>query len=104
MAGIGSRLGSPLPSAKRVAIDTLLFDRLLALWCEDLEHYTAQRPMPYFDLRDTFGWALKPTLPQLRDWLAACLASHSLDPAETDGFARARYFTRMATAAPAGRC
>ena len=73
-----------------MVIDALLFDRPLALWCEDLEHYAAQRPMPYFDFRDVFGWALKPTLAELRDWLAARLASQPLESAEIEGFARAR--------------
>ena len=46
--------------------------------------------MPYFDFRDVFGWALKPTLAELRDWLAARLASQPLESAEIEGFARAR--------------
>ncbi|MGH8712763.1 MAG: CDP-glycerol glycerophosphotransferase family protein, partial [Casimicrobiaceae bacterium] len=61
-----------------VVIDALLFDRPLALWCEDFEHYATQRPMPYFDFRDTFGWAFKSTLSELRDWLGARLASQPL--------------------------
>ena len=73
-----------------VVIDALLFDRPLALWCADFEHYAAQRPMPYFDLRQTFGWAFKSTLAELRDWLAARLESRPLESAEADGFARAR--------------
>ena len=82
-------------------IDALLFDRPLALWCEDLEHYAAQRPMPYFDFRDVFGWALKPTLAELRDWLAARLASQPLESAEIEGFARARALVPQAP--PRGR-
>ena len=31
-----------------VVIDALLFDRPLALWCEDFETYTSLRPLPYF--------------------------------------------------------
>ncbi len=73
-----------------VVIDALLFDRPLALWCADFEHYAAQRPMPYFDFRHTFGWAFKSTLAELRDWLAARLESRPLEPVEADGFARAR--------------
>ena len=48
-----------------VVIDALLFGRPLALWCEDLETYTRLRPLPYFDFRNTFGWALRKTLPRL---------------------------------------
>jgi CDP-glycerol glycerophosphotransferase (TagB/SpsB family) len=73
-----------------VVIDSLLFDCPLALWCPDFAHYAAHRPMPYFDFRDTFGWALKSTLAELRDWLAARLESRPLEPAESEGFARAR--------------
>jgi len=73
-----------------VAIDALLFDRPLALWCEDLDRYAAERPLPYFDFRDTFGWALKPTLAQLREWLADRLESRPLSASVQDGFARAR--------------
>jgi len=73
-----------------VVIDALLFDRPLALWCEDFEHYAAQRPMPYFDFRDTFGWAFKSTLAELRDWLAARLESRPLESTEVDGFGRSR--------------
>jgi hypothetical protein len=73
-----------------VVIDALLFDRPLALWSEDLERYTAERPLPYFDFRTMFGWAFKSTLSELRDWLAARLASQPLSASEADGFARAR--------------
>jgi CDP-glycerol glycerophosphotransferase (TagB/SpsB family) len=31
-----------------VVIDALLFDRLLALWCEDLDRYAAQSTAPLF--------------------------------------------------------
>jgi CDP-glycerol glycerophosphotransferase len=73
-----------------VVIDALLFDRPLALWCEDLEKYTVMRPLPYFDFHDVFGWALKPTLAQLRDWLAARLDGVPLKREEVEGFSRAR--------------
>jgi CDP-glycerol glycerophosphotransferase (TagB/SpsB family) len=73
-----------------VVIDAMLFDRPLALWCEDLDRYTAQRPLPYFDFGKTFGWAIKPTLSDLREWLAARLGGHPSTPAETQGFAHAR--------------
>ena len=73
-----------------VAIDALLFGRPLALWCEDLETYTRLRPLPYFDYRDTFGWALKMTLPELVYWIGERLESHPLTPVEVDGFARCR--------------
>jgi CDP-glycerol glycerophosphotransferase (TagB/SpsB family) len=73
-----------------VVIDALLFDRPLALWCEDLETYTRLRPLPYFNFRNTFGWALKMTLPELRYWIAQRLESHPLTPVEVDGFARCR--------------
>ena len=56
-----------------LAIDALLFDRPLALWCEDFAVYTAQRALPYFDFRETFGWALQPSLDDLVGWLAARL-------------------------------
>ena len=73
-----------------IVIDALLFDRPLALWCEDLETYTHLRPLPYFDFRDTFGWALKMTLPELRYWIAQRLEFHPLTPVEVEGFARCR--------------
>jgi CDP-Glycerol:Poly(glycerophosphate) glycerophosphotransferase len=73
-----------------VAIDALLFGRPLALWCEDLDRYAAERPLPYFDFRDIFGWALKPTLAQLREWLADRIESRPLSASVQDGFARAR--------------
>ena len=73
-----------------VVIDALLFDRPLALWCEDLERYVSMRPMPYFDFHDVFGWALKPTLPKLRDWLAARLDGRPIAREEIDGSRRAR--------------
>ena len=73
-----------------VVIDALLFDRPLALWCEDFESYTSQRPLPYFDFHDTFGWALKKGLPELRHWIEARLQSRPLTPAEVHGFQRCR--------------
>jgi CDP-glycerol glycerophosphotransferase (TagB/SpsB family) len=73
-----------------VVIDALLFDRPLALWCEDLESYISGRPLPYFDFHDTFGWAIKATLPELRDWIGARLQSHPLSQAEAHGFAHSR--------------
>jgi CDP-Glycerol:Poly(glycerophosphate) glycerophosphotransferase len=73
-----------------VVIDALLFDRPLALWCEDLDRYTAQRPLPYFDFGKTFGWAIRPTLFDLREWLVARLDGYPSTPTETQGFTRAR--------------
>lgn len=73
-----------------VVIDALLFDRPLALWCEDIETYTQQRSLPYFDFRGTFGWAIKANLGELRDWIAARLESRPLSKAEADGLARCR--------------
>jgi hypothetical protein len=72
-----------------VAIDALLFDRPLALWCEDIERYTSQRPLPYFDFRQVFGWGLKASLPELRSWIADRLQSRPLPQSELDGLARA---------------
>jgi CDP-glycerol glycerophosphotransferase (TagB/SpsB family) len=73
-----------------VVIDALLFDRPLALWCEDIERYTSQRPLPYFDFRQVFGWGLKASLPELRSWIADRLQSRPLPQSELDGLARAR--------------
>lgn len=73
-----------------VVIDALLFDLPLALWCEDLELYTRLRPLPYFDFRETFGWAIRDTLPELRAWIGERLASRAPSQAEQDGFAKTR--------------
>ena len=73
-----------------VVIDALLFDRPLALWCEDFDAYTRLRPLPYFDFRETFGWAIKDTLPDLRAWIGERLEGRAPSQAERDGFAKAR--------------
>jgi hypothetical protein len=57
---------------------------------EDLDAYTRLRPLPYFDFRATFGWAVKDTLPELIAWLEQRLQSIVPSEAETDGFAKAR--------------
>ena len=71
-----------------IVIDALLFDRPLALWCEDLDRYQVLREMPYFDFRAIFGWAFKTSLPELRDWLGEQLTAPQRSPIEADGFAR----------------
>jgi CDP-glycerol glycerophosphotransferase (TagB/SpsB family) len=73
-----------------VIIDALLFDHPLALWCEDFEGYTSNRPLPYFDFHGTFGWALKGSVSELRDWIGERLESRPLTRDEAHGFSRTR--------------
>jgi CDP-glycerol glycerophosphotransferase (TagB/SpsB family) len=73
-----------------VIIDALLFGHPLALWCEDFESYTNNRPLPYFDFHGTFGWALKGSVSELRDWIDERLECRPLTRAEAQGFSRSR--------------
>ena len=67
---ISSRNARSLSDYSSIAIDALLFDRPLALWCEDLETYTHLRPLPTLTFATHFGWALKMSLPELLYWIA----------------------------------
>ena len=73
-----------------VVIDALLFQRPLALWCEDLDRYQSVRALPYFDFPAMFGWAFKASLSELRGWLAERLESRPLSPSESEGLTRCR--------------
>jgi CDP-glycerol glycerophosphotransferase (TagB/SpsB family) len=85
-----------------VVIDALLFGHPLALWCEDFEGYTSNRPLPYFDFHDTFGWALKGSVSELRDWIGERLECRPLTRAEAHGFSRSRALFHRHTRGGAG--
>jgi CDP-glycerol glycerophosphotransferase (TagB/SpsB family) len=71
-------------------IDALLFGKPIALWCEDYEEYTRFRPFPYFDFKETLGWAIHWTLDDLLHWLSGRLSSAPLPAGYDEAFAACR--------------
>jgi CDP-glycerol glycerophosphotransferase (TagB/SpsB family) len=71
-------------------IDALLFGKPIAIWCEDYEEYTCFRPFPYFDFKETLGWAIQWTLDDLLHWLADRVVATPLSASYNESFAACR--------------